>query len=205
MCLTNYTLTLHNNHQDDAWILLTSVTPNESNSPSIIDTMTTERKVIESSTQSLINENLTEPITDPSELVKLEETTLEIGSEENFIHISQEENSSETSSVEVGVSEEDEEEESEEETTLETKPIDTDSDEDITTVQNGKKITNFQCLVLEANFRLVEEYFCVNGFEFLRLLPFSIYFLGFQIKCLVMVVKQDEASCIIDVRIIKKF
>ncbi|XP_070500870.1 serine proteinase stubble isoform X2 [Chironomus tepperi] len=123
--------------KDDAWILLTSVTPNDSNSPSIIDTMTTERKVIESTTQSLINDNLTQSITDPNELIKFEETTIEIGSEENLIHISQEDNSSETSSIEVGVSEEEEDdEESEEETTLETKPIDTDSDEDITTVQD---------------------------------------------------------------------
>ena len=102
--------------------------------------MTTERKVIESSTQSLINENLTEPITAPNELFKLEETTIEIGSEENLIHISQEEEaSSETSSIEVGVSEEDEDEESEEETTIETN---TDSDEDITTVQDGKEYKN---------------------------------------------------------------
>lgn len=101
--------------------------------------MTTERKNVESSTQSLINENLTQPITTPNELFKFEETTIEIGSEENLIQISQEENSSETSSVEVEVSEEEEEEGSEEETTLETKPIDTDSDEDITTVQDGKE------------------------------------------------------------------
>ncbi|CAG9805159.1 unnamed protein product [Chironomus riparius] len=121
--------------KDDAWILLTSVTPNDSNSPSIIDTMTTERKIIETSTQSLINENLTEPITAPNELFKLEETTIEIGSDENLIHISQEEEeaSSETSSVEIEVSGEAEDEESGEETTVETN---TDSDEDITTIQD---------------------------------------------------------------------
>lgn len=122
---------------------MSSVTPNESSSPSIIDTMTEHRIITESSTQSLINENLTQPITTLSEMMsnKVEETTLELGSEENIISVSHEE----TSSAETEVSEEETDEEEEEdnenieETTHETQPIDTD-EEDETTMRFGKDI-----------------------------------------------------------------
>lgn len=102
--------------------------------------MTEHRLVTESSTPSLINENLTQPITAATEFLnKFEETTLELGSDENIINISQEESSSETSG-ETEVSEEDDEDDaSAEETTQETNLIDTDEDDEETTVQIGKK------------------------------------------------------------------
>lgn len=121
---------------DDAWILLTSVKPNEpvknTTEASMMETML-ENRVTPLTQFTLITDNLTQAIiTDIGEesekITKIEETTLEVGSEsietssENYITVSSETVTSSTSS--------EEEEEDNEITTLETKPIEVGGEEE---------------------------------------------------------------------------
>jgi hypothetical protein len=103
---------------DDAWILLTSVTPDDAKTPSIIDTLI-ESHVTESTQaqpQLTTTENITQqqqqPITTESEAVAATTTTVEESSSENS---SQEEEDEDEDDDEEGVEVE--------ESTIETKPV----------------------------------------------------------------------------------
>lgn len=126
--------------KDDAWILLTSVKPNESvknatTEASMMETML-ENRVTPLTQFTLTSDNLTQAIiTDISgeseKITKIEDTTLEVGSEnvetssENYITVSSETVTSSTSS-------EEEDGDNSEVTTFETKPIDVGGSEEET-------------------------------------------------------------------------
>ncbi len=111
-------------NQDDTWVLITSVKPNntsEKNTTSMIDTMI-ENRVTPQTQFTLISHNLTDAIKVDDKITKIEQTTLEMG-------LSSSESSSSESSIGLSSEETSSEEIDEEFTTSRVNPINS-SDED---------------------------------------------------------------------------